>query len=79
MPTVTTPVGAQGFENPEKIMAVCSDAAVMAAQIIATNAKSDKVTWTEASDKGLDYSRSHFTREKMKSALLEILDDDAQE
>lgn len=78
VPTVTTPVGAQGFENPEKIMAVCSDAASMAAQIIAC-LKSDKVTWTEASDKGLDYARSHFTREKMKSALLEILDDDAQE
>jgi len=67
IPLVTTPVGAQGLEGLESVVAVSDDETVLAQEICALLADDER--WEQASRRQVDYVQGRFSIEAMEQAL----------
>jgi len=67
IPLVTTPVGAQGLEGIESIVAVSADENILSGEICAL--LHDDERWKQASSKQLEYVQGRFSVNAMQEAL----------
>lgn len=71
LPLVTTPMGAEGIEHLDRIVAVHEEPRAIAASML--RLIEDDAAWMEASRAGLDYARARFSRGALQAALIEAL------
>lgn len=71
LPLVTTSVGAQGLAGVDVVCDVADDAEQIAQSIIAL--AEDDTLWLQRAHHGVDYVSSRFSRDAMRSALMDAL------
>jgi GT2 family glycosyltransferase len=71
LPLVTTPAGVQGLAGIERFIPVCSEAAGFAAEI--ERILANPADFEKMSRDMIEFARAHFSRDAMRSVLVEAL------